>query len=127
MPNATIDINNGEVLLPNEGLEIDGSTPTIDDVTQEQIDEIENGYAIGTDVTDVLEPSDIPVSESETVYRKRLVKVVSGKIVAERIIYMKRFAIAAAGGMGDGYAFLAPTFDPISGAIIYTPISVTLN
>ena len=48
MPNATIDINNGEVLLPNEGLEIDGSTPTIDDVTQEQIDEIESGYAIGS-------------------------------------------------------------------------------
>ena len=79
------------------------------------------------DVTDVVEPSDIPVYENETVYRKRLVKVVSGKIVAERIIYMKRYAIAAAGGMGDGYAFLAPNLDPLTGSIIYTPISVTLN
>lgn len=124
---TTIDINNGQVILPNEEASTVDATPAIDDVSQEQIDEIENGIAIGTNDVDVVEPSDIPVYPEETVYRKRIVKVVSGKIVAERIIYMKRYMIAASGGFGDGYAFLVPTLDPLTEKISYTPMAITLN
>lgn len=125
---TTIDINNGQVILPNEGESASvTTTPTIDDVSQDQIDEIESGMAIGTNEFDVVEPSDIPVYPEETVYRKRIVKVVSGKIVAERIIYMKRYMIAASGGFGDGYAFLVPTLDPLTEKISYTPMAITLN
>ena len=44
---TTIDINNGQVILPNEGESASvTTTPTIDDVSQDQIDEIESGKHI---------------------------------------------------------------------------------
>lgn len=127
MPYLDSDIDSGVIVTPGTGSS--QSNPNgpyyIDDTTQQQLDEINNGLVVGSDsytqVTEILEP----LVPNETIYRKRLVKVTDGKIVMERIVYMQRYMISASGGFGDSYKLLQPSIE--NGEIVFTPIELTLN
>lgn len=129
-PDVYPDINpdEGQIIVPDDAEIIDHILPTINDITQQQIDEIDNGLAVGSSELDVVTPiDDIPVDENESTYRKRLVRIVNGKITAERVVYMRKYCTAMTGGVGDGYIFLLPQYDPLAGTITFTPAEFYLN
>lgn len=106
------DISGGEAVTPSSGQTPSASPlPHISDTVSYQLSEISNDLVLDDGTVN----SGITLAEQEPVYRKRLVKIVNGKIADERIVYMTRIAISAAGGYGDSYAFVKPT---VSGGAI---------
>lgn len=108
------DISGGEAVTPSSGQTPSASPlPHISDTASYQLSEINDGVVLEDGTID----PDITLSEQEPVYRKRLVKIVNGKIADERIVYMTRIAISMTGGYGDSYVFVKPTVsgDAITG------------
>lgn len=101
------------------------TAPIIIDPVNQQIieDDIDTEAVIHPDYDQAAEETDAPLYEDEPVIRKRLVKIVDGKIVDSRITYIKRYAISSA--IGNGYIFVSPTLN--AGTIEYTPIKITLQ
>lgn len=128
------DIDSGDIIVPQPDPGVDPEEVTaplpVDDTTQEQIDEMgtgnNDGVVVGYDnLTEADNNPGVPDYPEETMYRKRIVKVVGGKIVAERIVYMKRISVSASGGYGDGYAFFQPVAS--SDTLQFHSVEITLN
>lgn len=122
--------------IPPEGqeetIETEGGGTALIDLSpsSEQIQEWNSGDVIGTGGDGYTQTTDLSNSglpellPEETVYKKRIVRVVDGKIVASKIVYIKRYLISASGGFGDGYLILQPN---ISGnTLTFTPVQLTL-
>lgn len=111
--------------------ELDGESGNlyIDETpSSQQIQEILNGEVVSDGYSMNLQEYDpglLPQAENETMYKKRMVKIVNGKIVATSIVYIKRYLISASGGFGDGYALFRPDLNGTS--VTYVPITITLS
>ena len=112
-------IDDGSLIGGNQGTNQTGSAIAVDDSTSQQITEISGGDAIAVGT-----PTGNPLLDSETVYRKRLVKVVNGKMVDTKPVYIERYMIAKSGGYGDGYQFLVPAVS--GGVVTFTPAEIEL-
>ena len=119
---------NGDILVPSNGSSSttpSGYAPILDDSSIEQVREINNGYVVGTNQQDqVTILPDIPLYENERPIRKRLVKIVKGKIVASRIVYIRRQAISTS--KGSQYCFLYPEVDPLTESVSYYSMNMLL-
>lgn len=120
----------GGILVPTNGASIttpSGYAPTLDDFNIEQIDEINasNSVVLGMRPNDQVSViPDAPLYENEAPIRKRLVKIVNGKIVESRIAYIRRQAVSTS--KGAQYVFLYPEVDPLSNVVTYYPMNITL-
>lgn len=101
-------------------------------LAQALLDELRAGSVAGSGNGDSVVPVTIDEhAELESIppIRKRLVKIVNGKIVASRIAYMKLAVIDAA--YGYGYIFgtydLAPEGGNQGGNVVFCPALITLE
>lgn len=120
----------GGILVPTDGSSVttpSGYAPTLEDFNVEQIDEINaaTGVVLGTNPNDQASViATAPLYENEAPIRKRLVKIVNGKIVASRIAYIRRQAVSTS--KGAQYVFLYPEVDPLTSAVTYYPMTIAL-
>lgn len=103
------------------------TAPIVIDPTNEQIieNDIDNEQVIHPDYDQAAAETQTPLYPEEPVIRKRLVKIVDGKIVESRITYITRYVVSSA--IGNGYTFVAPNSAEPGEQRVYVPIQITLG